>query len=221
MAHNDAFLQAIYADPDDDTPRLIYADWLEEQGDALLAAWAELIRIQVAVAGPGVNRFSRRRRNALARREQALLAAHSAAWLGPWAAAPIRWAFRRGFPERLSGVAFNGLRWQLDLGGSVGVSSGDRNDEEYWLGSYHIGFFPNGPLVRIGLWFHRLRDRQVYPDWLGIIPQPEAQEDGIDVTLHGRFFHDETGVGIALDDLPKVGSLKKRGKETMRFAEDW
>src|SRR5947209_1506964 len=36
-----AFLEAIEANPDDDTLRLIYADWLEEQGDPL----GEFIRL--------------------------------------------------------------------------------------------------------------------------------------------------------------------------------
>jgi uncharacterized protein (TIGR02996 family) len=30
--HETVFLQAICADPDDDTPRLVYADWLDERG---------------------------------------------------------------------------------------------------------------------------------------------------------------------------------------------
>src|SRR4051794_28257705 len=29
----DVLFQAVLAEPDDDTPRLIYADWLEERGD--------------------------------------------------------------------------------------------------------------------------------------------------------------------------------------------
>ncbi|HYT92744.1 MAG TPA: TIGR02996 domain-containing protein [Gemmataceae bacterium] len=46
MSENKAqgFLEHIIAHPDDDTPRLIFADWLEEQGDA---ARAEFIRVQV------------------------------------------------------------------------------------------------------------------------------------------------------------------------------
>jgi uncharacterized protein (TIGR02996 family) len=42
-----AFLQAILADPDDDAPRLIYADWLDEQGESQRA---EFIRVQCALA---------------------------------------------------------------------------------------------------------------------------------------------------------------------------
>src|SRR5262245_34507322 len=36
------FLQAAQATPDEDTPRLIYADWLEEQGDP----YKDFIRLQ-------------------------------------------------------------------------------------------------------------------------------------------------------------------------------
>jgi len=32
MSHEAAFRQAITESPDDDTPRLIYADWLEDHG---------------------------------------------------------------------------------------------------------------------------------------------------------------------------------------------
>lgn len=35
MTHHEAFLADIIADPDDDGPRLIYADWLEEHGHDL------------------------------------------------------------------------------------------------------------------------------------------------------------------------------------------
>ena len=38
------FLEDIVANPDDDTPRLVYADWLDEQGDA---DSAEFIRVQI------------------------------------------------------------------------------------------------------------------------------------------------------------------------------
>ncbi len=47
MTHDDAFLQAIIERPDDDAPRLIYADWLDERGDPR----GEFIRVQCALAG--------------------------------------------------------------------------------------------------------------------------------------------------------------------------
>src|SRR5262245_28794428 len=44
----DSFLQAIRADPADDGARLIYADWLEDDGEAELA---EFIRLQISLDG--------------------------------------------------------------------------------------------------------------------------------------------------------------------------
>jgi uncharacterized protein (TIGR02996 family) len=47
MASHKAFLQAVCEEPDDDTHRLVYADWLEEQGED---GWAEFIRVQCEFA---------------------------------------------------------------------------------------------------------------------------------------------------------------------------
>lgn len=41
------FIRAVLARPDDDAPRLIYADWLDEQGQS---EHAEFIRVQCAIA---------------------------------------------------------------------------------------------------------------------------------------------------------------------------
>jgi uncharacterized protein (TIGR02996 family) len=47
MSERDAFLRAICENPDDDTPRLVFADWLQENGDE---ARAEFIRVQIEAA---------------------------------------------------------------------------------------------------------------------------------------------------------------------------
>jgi uncharacterized protein (TIGR02996 family) len=47
MNEHPGFLQAIIERPDDDAPRLIYADWLDEQGASLRA---EFIRLQCRLA---------------------------------------------------------------------------------------------------------------------------------------------------------------------------
>jgi uncharacterized protein (TIGR02996 family) len=47
MNEEEAFRQAIVESPDDDTPRLIYADWLDDHGDA---DQANLIRVQCRLA---------------------------------------------------------------------------------------------------------------------------------------------------------------------------
>ena len=90
MPH-DGFLHDICACPADDTPRLVYADWLEENGEPDLA---EFIRVQIELAslgevGPRVA--------ALKMREQDLLVAHATEWLKPLRLAESRVLFRRGF----------------------------------------------------------------------------------------------------------------------------
>ena len=42
MTQDEAFLQAIIEDSDDDTPRLVYADWLTDRDDPR----GEFIRVQ-------------------------------------------------------------------------------------------------------------------------------------------------------------------------------
>lgn len=91
------FLEAIRESPDDDTVRLVYADWLEEQGDA---SRAEFIRVQCELAHPS----GKEERTQLERRERELLAANRAAWLGPLHKELLHshCTFRRGFPEELT-----------------------------------------------------------------------------------------------------------------------
>jgi uncharacterized protein (TIGR02996 family) len=70
-----AFLRAICEQPDEDTPRLVFADYLDEQGGEVNALWAELIRVQVPLArGPGADR------ERLAARERELEPALVAVW---------------------------------------------------------------------------------------------------------------------------------------------
>jgi uncharacterized protein (TIGR02996 family) len=50
MSEEEAFLRAICENPDDDTARLVFADWLTEQGGAVNTAWANAIRAQIWLA---------------------------------------------------------------------------------------------------------------------------------------------------------------------------
>src|SRR5579862_9776635 len=84
-----SFLQAILDNPDDDAPRLVFADWLDERGDPR----GELLRIQCRLAAwePDLER-----RTALQRREQQLIAAHQDTWLGSLGRDCTHVEFRRG-----------------------------------------------------------------------------------------------------------------------------
>ena len=70
MTHDDAFLQAILESPDDHTPRLVYADWLDKHGDP---DRAEFIRLQVALAALPPDDL---RQQQMGDRERMLLAGH-------------------------------------------------------------------------------------------------------------------------------------------------
>jgi uncharacterized protein (TIGR02996 family) len=93
LSHDDAFLCDIIENPTDDTPRLVYADWLDEHGSA---ERAEFIRLQIEHARLDADDP---RRWDLGKREVALLKAHGPAWLQSlpaWAREGRCW-FRRGF----------------------------------------------------------------------------------------------------------------------------
>jgi uncharacterized protein (TIGR02996 family) len=87
------FLDYIIAHPDDDAPRLVFADWLEEQGET---ARAEFIRVQVERSRlPEWDA----RQVSLRLREKALLEEHGAEWKGELPTIDgVLWEdFRRGF----------------------------------------------------------------------------------------------------------------------------
>jgi uncharacterized protein (TIGR02996 family) len=75
-----ALLQTCKQQPEDDTPRLVLADWLEEYGDEADRHWAELIRLQL---GPASMES--------ARRVGALCREWGERWLGGIAVAAEKW----------------------------------------------------------------------------------------------------------------------------------
>src|SRR5262249_488094 len=102
MTDGDALLQTIIDNPDDDAPRLVYADWIEEHGEP---ERAEFIRVQVAYDGAD---FAKERRGEWAGRMKELWKAYGPAWLAQLPKLPgVRWStsFRRGFPHM---VEFDG-----------------------------------------------------------------------------------------------------------------
>jgi uncharacterized protein (TIGR02996 family) len=105
MTPDDAFLADIIANADDDAPRLVYADWLEDHGQPDRAAF---VRVQCQLARLPEDDALRpdTRREGLEAKERELLARHGPQWLGPLHSPLLHWKFRRGFPE---GFAHAGL----------------------------------------------------------------------------------------------------------------
>ena len=128
MTDREAHYQCILESPEDDTPRLTYADRLEEEGEP---ERAEFIRVQVELAGLSCNEkgmwstcsaavpcSSCEQIAVLRSRERALFAAHGAEWFGgnsvllnDSGAISIAWMIRndpllvpaRGFPAHWYG----------------------------------------------------------------------------------------------------------------------
>ena len=92
---DEAFLEFIIESPDDNAPRLIYADWLEENDQP---ERAEFIRVQCELAGLAEGDPRRRKLQA---RERTLLATHQEEWLGSLRGNVNGYEFRRGFVEAI------------------------------------------------------------------------------------------------------------------------
>lgn len=112
MDYEHPFVQEVRANPDDDAPRLIFADYLEETGDPQ----AELIRLQVELSHLSAGDPARRE---LELRENELLDEFAEAWLEPLrelgAEGVSRRCFQRGLIERVRISADAFLRDGVEL----------------------------------------------------------------------------------------------------------
>jgi len=88
MSEHAAFLAAVLAAPDDDLPRLIYADWLDERGDPR----GEFIRLQIAAFHGDIS---------AGRAASAIERECGRIWAGPLASWAYQVGFCRGFAETL------------------------------------------------------------------------------------------------------------------------
>lgn len=88
---NDSFLEDIITNPEDNAPRLIYADWLEDHGDP---DRAEFIRGQIALEG---SLPSTAARDTLIARGNELLEHHGKKWANSIHGMVKDYTFRRGF----------------------------------------------------------------------------------------------------------------------------
>jgi uncharacterized protein (TIGR02996 family) len=93
-----AFLARIREQPDDDGPRLVFADWLDEKGDPR----GQLIRVQCAVARLPENDP---RRAEWSIQEQALLDKFRAGWIAALNGLAPECEYRRGLIESISVIS--------------------------------------------------------------------------------------------------------------------
>jgi uncharacterized protein (TIGR02996 family) len=116
MTPEEAFLEDILAHPEDDTPRLIYSDWLDDRNDPR----GEFIRIQVELGRLPDNHP---RRSRLEWRCEQLLEQHEKHWLGRVAKLlPLecyRFVWQRGFAAELIGWGEEAARCLARHAGAV------------------------------------------------------------------------------------------------------
>lgn len=132
----EAFLQRVRAYPDEDAPRLIYADWLEEQGATGAPNWSRkralFIRVQIALAKltdesdsdeTHVSAKERVEREAARQKllghltvlQADLLSAYGSDWTLPFRGLATGHRFRRGFVEEVNVVALQWIRHAPEL----------------------------------------------------------------------------------------------------------
>src|SRR3954453_2477149 len=104
MPENAALFAAIISQPREDTPRLAYADWLDENGDPVRARF---IRLQYEVEklppiGPKASKAKKE--------EEGLLKKHGKKWGGEIAGLVGGFRFRRGFVEMVRVTAADFLK---------------------------------------------------------------------------------------------------------------
>ena len=94
MSEGADLLTTIQAAPDEDAPRLLFADWLRQRGDPR----GDFIRAQVEAAR--LNEDDPRRTD---QRTEAFhrLVAHEDEWVAPFRPILANWRFQRGFVERI------------------------------------------------------------------------------------------------------------------------
>jgi uncharacterized protein (TIGR02996 family) len=104
----DALLAEVLAGPDDAAPRLIYADWLDDRGEAdratFICAQVRLAHFDWRSIPPGVERY-RGEQGALQRQADELWRRHKEEWLGelPRSLRRGQARFHRGFVAELCG----------------------------------------------------------------------------------------------------------------------
>jgi uncharacterized protein (TIGR02996 family) len=130
-----ALLTAVKDDPDNDTPRLVLADWLEEQGDKADRERSELIRLQCQQAQLKTYEGEYFE---LRSRIDRLLKAHGAKWRGRLAARGHIWKYSRG----LLHLECNG---QCLVGAGTGT---DRWEETAWLEHLTLSLPPGNDLLQ-------------------------------------------------------------------------
>ena len=101
MSDREALLAAIRANPDDDLPRLVYADWLEENASEVNAGGERAAFIRAQVEAARAEPFSVAARTASEQAGQLLHSVNREFWTEHLRGQVLDAAFERGFIEHV------------------------------------------------------------------------------------------------------------------------
>ncbi|QEL19525.1 TIGR02996 domain-containing protein [Limnoglobus roseus] len=198
MTDANHFLAAIIAEPEDDLPRLVFADWLEEIGDDTRA---EFIRLQcLSVRAP----LTPGERVTVEARIRELLALHRDRWAIPGITGVQK--FRRGFVEYLYIKAVDFLRFERHIAKNAPVVR-----LRLSTAATHLAALANVPL------FSRLRALEFVNDELAgrlrIIFRPDLFPELRSLTLqNNRLWAEDLATLTQLaDSWPKLNRLNLSG----------
>jgi uncharacterized protein (TIGR02996 family) len=223
MSDPHGLIEAVHADPEDDLPRLAYADWLEEKGRLPRAAF---IRAQVDRARLPADDD---RQGELQAAERRLLIEHGLDWLPEIPMESVR--YRRGFVEEVAGKASE-LRQRFAVWQNWPVRrlslDGDGEDadwlrEQPWLGRVvALRFRTAGPAAEAVLESPHLTGlRELAFDG----PRPHPHAALIDVlertTLPERIESLTLGVGLGDLDLERLLALSWPRLRRLHLGECW
>jgi len=227
MQHHSDLLQAVLDAPDDDTPRLIYADWLEEHNQP---ERANFIRVQCELARTSqYHPDTRARWTELKQIEQSLWDSNKSPWLrelpdisGFWWDTP----FERGFVSRCKPDNANVLVDQSDVWLNMPVCRGVRLtnasglerlvqspclaevrhlDVECWIGDTGVSMLARSPFVR-QLKTFQLNNCRVSPAVVAMLTRSPHLSHLQRLELRGNPIHN--GGAVELANTPFLDQLR-------------
>ena len=197
MNERDALMRTICENPDDDTPRLVFADWLQENGDE---ERAEFIRVQIELCGLPDGKTKQKRQV----REKELLDAHIDEWGAPFRQFEVQGSFR----QFVFGVRFHrGFVWEISI-----------NDEESRFVDNAAKLFQLTPIERLNL-LHKSQhgDLARCPEMLRVkellLDRQALETADVAALLRSRYLLTLTRLDIIADD--DNGHMELEGLELL------
>jgi uncharacterized protein (TIGR02996 family) len=178
MSDEAALLAAILAHPEEDTPRLVYADWLDEQGGVSNTDRAEYIRLEINFAREFPERRWSKAKAEAQKRARQLFAKHCRDWFPELYGRKNILRGGRGYPDMARGFPYRLLCESAKL-----LEVGERLMQLAPITEVEFRSFDDGDLRRLvrAPWVQGFRDLNLSgysnaPDWTPLADCPYFRE---------------------------------------------